>query len=62
MSAPDRRALVDRGHGALSVRRQCELVGVARSGVYQPPRPTKKSDLALMRRNRSVRPPCIGGR
>jgi putative transposase len=50
MSAPDRRALVDRGHGALSVRRQCELVGVARSGVYQPPRPTKKSDLALMRR------------
>ena len=50
MSAPDRRALVDRGHGALSVRRQCELVGVARSGVYRPPRPTKESDLALMRR------------
>jgi len=50
MSAPDRRALVDRGHGALSVRRQCELVGVARSGVYLPPRPTKESDLALMRR------------
>jgi putative transposase len=50
MSAPDRRALVDRGHGALSVRRQCELVSVARSGVYRPPRPMKESDLALMRR------------
>jgi hypothetical protein len=34
MSAPDRRALVDRGHGELSIRRQCELLGVARSGVY----------------------------
>ena len=50
MSAPDRRALVDRGHGALSVRRQCELVSIARSGVYRPPRPAKESDLALMRR------------
>jgi putative transposase len=50
MSAPDRRALVDRGHGGLSVRRQCELVSIARSGVYRPPRPTKESDLALMRR------------
>lgn len=50
MSAPDRRALVDRGHGALSVRRQCELVSVARSGVYRPPRPIKESDLAPMRR------------
>jgi hypothetical protein len=47
MSAPDRRALVDRGHGALSVRRQCELVSVACSGVYRPPGPTKESDLAL---------------
>ena len=50
MSAPDRRALVDRGHGGLSVRRQCELVSIARSGVYRPPRPAKESDLALMRR------------
>src|SRR5260370_12656710 len=32
MSAPDRRALVYRGHGELSIRRQCELLGVARSG------------------------------
>jgi putative transposase len=50
MSAPDRRALVDRGDATLSVRRQCELLGVARSGVYRPPRPANENDLALMRR------------
>jgi putative transposase len=50
MSAPDRRALVDRGHGTLSVRRQCALLSLARSGVYRPPRPTGENDLALMRR------------
>jgi putative transposase len=50
MSAPDRRALVDRGDARLSVRRQCELLGVARSGVYRPPRPANENDLALMRR------------
>ena len=50
MSAPDRRALVDRGHGTLSVRRQCALLSLARSGVYRPPRPANENDLALMRR------------
>jgi transposase-like protein len=30
MSAPDRRALVDRDHSDLSVRRQCALLGTAR--------------------------------
>jgi len=33
MSASDRRALIDRGE-ALSIRRQCVLLGVARSGAY----------------------------
>ena len=37
MSAPDRRVLVDRDHSDLSIRRQCQLLGVARSGVYRPP-------------------------
>jgi hypothetical protein len=36
MSAPDRRAMVERPGKHLSVRRQCALVGVARSGVYRP--------------------------
>ncbi len=38
MSAPDRRALVDRGHGQRSIPRQCEfstLPARASSGVYR---------------------------
>ena len=50
MSAPDRRRLVERRHGALSIRRQCELLGLARSGVYRAPPPANDNDLALMRR------------
>jgi putative transposase len=50
MSAPDRRELVDRKHVALSVRRQCELLGIARSGVYRPSPAANDNDLALMRR------------
>jgi len=57
MSAPDRRELVDRNHCDLSVRRQCQLLGVVRSGVYRPP-PTANDDddLVLMRRKRSSVP------
>jgi hypothetical protein len=33
MSTPDRRALLDRNHPALSIRGQCRLLGLARSGV-----------------------------
>ena len=36
MSAPERRAMVERPAEDLSVRRQCELLNVARSGVYRP--------------------------
>jgi putative transposase len=50
MSAPDRRALIDRGHGTLPIRRQCQLLGFARSGLYRPPRPANDNDLGLMRR------------
>jgi putative transposase len=50
MSAPDRRALIDRDDSQLSIRRQCGLLGLARSGVYRPPRPATDSALALMRR------------
>jgi putative transposase len=50
MSTPDRRALLDRDHGRLSIRRQCTLLGIARSGVYRPPRSANDNDLALMRR------------
>ena len=52
MNAPDRRQLVDRKHGGLPVRRQCELLAIARSGVYRPPPAANDNDndLALMRR------------
>jgi putative transposase len=50
MSAPDRYALVDRDHAALSVRRQCELLAITRSGVYRPLAANDDDDLALMRR------------
>ena len=36
MSTPDRRAMLDRDHPALSIRGQCRLLGLARSGVYRP--------------------------
>ena len=50
MSAPGRRALIDRAAGRPSIRRQCALLGVARSGVYRPPRPANDNDLLVMRR------------
>jgi putative transposase len=50
MSTPDRRARLDRAHRVLSIRRQCQLLGVARSGVYRTPAPANDNDLALMRR------------
>ncbi|QXX76687.1 IS3 family transposase [Methylovirgula sp. HY1] len=50
MSASDRRRRLDRHHPDLSVRRQCTLLGVARSSVYRLPRPANDNDLALMRR------------
>jgi putative transposase len=45
----DRRALID-SESELSVRRQCDLLGVSRSGLYYEPAPTSTDELALMRR------------
>lgn len=50
MSAPDRRALLDFGHGKLSIRRQCRLLGVMRSSVYRQRQPANDNDLTVMRR------------
>ena len=50
MSAPERRAMVERPAQDLSVRRQCALLNVARSAVYRPKREPSADDLALMRR------------
>jgi putative transposase len=50
MSTPDRRVMLERGHPGLSIRRQCVLLSLPRSGVYRPPRPANDADLALARR------------
>jgi putative transposase len=51
MSKPDREATLDRGHAALSIRRQCTLLSINRSGAYRPKKPIPHDDdLALMRR------------
>src|SRR5215470_11074901 len=50
MSAPDRRGLLQRDHESLSIRRQCQLLSVARSSIYRPPRPANDNDVELMRR------------
>jgi putative transposase len=34
----------------LSIRHQCRLLGLSRSGVYRMPPPTNDDDLTLMRR------------
>jgi putative transposase len=50
MSTPDRRKKLDRRHKRLSARRQCALMGLARSGVYRTTKPAKESDALLTRR------------
>src|SRR6516225_11156115 len=50
MSAPDRRAMLDRADRTLPVRRQCALLGVGRSGVYRAAKPANDNDAALKRR------------
>ena len=50
MSAPDRRELVERDHAELSIRRQCQLLSLARSGLYRPPPAANDNDIVLMRR------------
>jgi putative transposase len=49
MSTPDRRSRLDRDHCAVSMRRQCTLLSLSRSGVYRMPRPANDEDVALMR-------------
>ena len=50
MRAPDRRAMIERPGKDLSVRRQCALLNLARSGVYRSKPAIGVDDLASMRR------------
>jgi hypothetical protein len=49
MSAPNRRAMVERPGKDLSVRRQCVLLSLTRSGVYRSKPVARADDLAVMR-------------
>jgi hypothetical protein len=45
MSKPDREAMLDRGHPELSIRRQCELLWLSRSGYTGPSRRLTRATL-----------------
>jgi len=45
----ERRALIEPHHRWLSVRRQCELLGLSRGACYYRPAPASDEDLTLMR-------------
>ena len=59
-----KRRLVDREHTSLSVRRQCELLGLSRSSWYYQPAETSLEDLRLMRLldEQYLRTPSFGSR
>ena len=48
MSRHKRRDMIDRGHGDLSVVRQCELLDISRSSVYYNPVQVGEYELELM--------------
>ena len=64
MSLAQRRGMVDREHLALSIARQCALLGVARSSLYYRPKEASGEDLALMQAmdRQYLDTPCYGSR
>jgi putative transposase len=50
MSKPDREKKLDRDHPQLSIRRQCRMLALARSGVYRQRKGPDEAEFALMRR------------
>src|SRR5512145_701108 len=58
------RLLVERGHREISVRRQCELLGIHRSGLYYEPVGESEENLVLMRMldEQYTRTPFYGSR
>ncbi len=48
-SAVKKRELIDWGHKQISIARQCQLLGVSRSGLYYQPVPVSQENLDMMR-------------
>jgi putative transposase len=44
-----RRSLLEPGHASISLRRQCDLLGLARSTAYYAPIPESRENLTLMK-------------
>jgi putative transposase len=59
-----KRACIEPEHGQLSVRRQCELLGLNRSSWYYEAQGESAENLTLMRRidELYLRHPCYGSR
>ncbi len=49
LSVQQRRGLIEEDHPRLSVRRQCQLLGLSRATLYYEPAPEPAENLALMR-------------
>lgn len=60
----EKRAWIDWGHPDLSVREQCELLGLNRSNLYYEPVPESNENLKIMRMidEEYLRYPCKGQR
>ena len=56
--------MIDSGHASLSIARQCELVGISRSGFYYQPAGETEYNLTLMRLidEQHMRTPYYGAR
>ena len=50
MSTFDRKALIDNNDKGFSVRSQCKMLEIHRSGLYYTPTQASTEDLAFMRR------------
>ena len=50
MGIEEKRRLIERGHKRLSIRRQCELIGLTRSNWYYTPAGVSNETLQLTRR------------
>jgi len=49
LSVERRREVVERRHPSLSIKRQCTLLGISRSGLYYQPKEISEEDLDLMK-------------
>ena len=50
MSPAEKKASIDPANDNVSIRTQCQLIGLSRSSVYYQPRPIRPKQLELMKR------------